>query len=221
MKFEECMREYERLTRMGRKPPEKPDARLLGLAKNMQPWLWSEGVEEHIKWAKGYNILNSTSNYGGQFVIQRKLLLMQAEALLRNLDRLAEGKEMLLPLQSYDLEKVLEKILSSIPRHHIKGYVSTTAVRSISNLRRSDGIPKPQADLDKEDGSVCLEWREDEKVANLFIDTKGKFHLITNYPCMKIIDIEGGYDLGDRLCKILSEVTDWIYYKGSTPSIFD
>lgn len=212
MRFDDNRFEYERLLAMGRTAPKRPSKRLLLVARQLHPYAWSAGADEHIAWGKGYGIVEDTSRFCGQFMLIRRLSLIQAADMLKLLDRLDAGKPELKLFDARDISKKLDKEAWARAPFDPRDRFDHKPSREVFFFKACDGIPEPITELAK-DGRVALTWTEDDRTAVVTI-SGDKTVLATTVS--KDIELNlHGYKSDMPL--IMTQVTDWIYFGGPTP----
>jgi hypothetical protein len=157
---------------MGRADIAKPNKRQMLVARQLHPEAWSDNAEGHIKWAKDYKLDKSTCYFGGQFLLIRRLALIQAELLLRLLDRQAKGLSDLTPLDARALKSDLDKRYWKLDHRNPRITISHKAVDATFFMNSSDGIPAPKSEID-DTGNVTLTWKEGNRSARVDIDKDG------------------------------------------------
>ena len=217
MSFDDQRRELERLLAMGRPLITKPSKRHLVVAKQLHPTAWSAGAEEHIAWGKRYKVAESTQYFSGQYLLIRKLALIQADNLLRLLDRQAAGKRDLDLLDAQALSKALEKICWDFHMADTRRGTSIAAARAVFFLKSVNGIPSPEAKV-TENGEITLTWTEDDRQAIIAIDRRGNMTLALSPFAAAPLPITFKSYRNDADAQ-LAAVTDWIYFGAAKPEL--
>lgn len=207
--------ELDRLLAMGRAAPENPSPRQLLAARMIDPASWMENAEEHIAWVTRHRMTGHGNYFGTMHIQNRRLALIQADLLLRALDRQAAGKSELMPFDARALSKRLVARCFELhmhrrdPRHH----VSNKAADAVFFMRAADGVPAPSAEL-ADDGAVTLAWSEDDRTAIIQVDVHGEMtlHLADAAPIG--ICFKGWRSDAPRT---LAAVTDWVHHGGPMP----
>lgn len=217
MLTDEKRHELERLIAMGRTPCENPSDRLMITARAIDPSPWTDHAHEQIEWCRKHGLLNSVSHFGGQFVLLRRLALIQAEILLRDLDRNAAGLPVLLPFDARALSKKLEKQWWAMCRADTRRHLSKKAVDAVFLMRRVDGLPSPEAML-SEDGDVTLRWIEGGRSATIAINSDGKMSMTLD-PLgygPRELDFQGWRTEAPGE---ITKAVDWVHFGGPAPEM--
>lgn len=211
--------ELQRLQRMGRKAPETPTPRQMIVARTIDPSPWSEHAQEQIDWCARHGLTSSSTHFGAQFILMRRLSLIQADLLLRDLDREANGRTVIPPFDARAVSKRLEKQWWDMHRATHGVHLSKKAVDRVFFMRSTDGLTSPDAIL-AQDGSVELAWNEEGRRATVCIDINGD-------AILRIGEEDGSYASLDFLSwhsnapRLLAEAVDWVHHQGQRPTFID
>ena len=215
--FDAVRFELERLIRIGRETLGPPSPRQLLTARMLDPAAWSVNAEEHIAWCMHHGLTSSTSHFGGQYLISRRIALIKAAELLRRLDRQATGMPDLEPFDPRAMSARLEKQAFEISRTDRRRHVTHKAARAVFSLKDAQGVPEPTPAM-AEDGSVTLTWSEGGRSAIVSIDVEGNATM--SIPGSDTSPLPLVFDLwrGDGARRIVA-VTDWIHFDGMRPDL--
>lgn len=209
--------EFERLVRMGRETFGPPSPRQMLVARTIDPSAWSANAQEHVDWAIRYGRTGRSENIGAQFLILRRLALMQATELLRRLDRQAGGLRELPTLDAVALSSDLGGDAMNLRMADPRCGVSHHAARAVMFLKQLDGIPAPVARMAK-DGSVTLEWSEGDRCATISVDTQGAMELSLSAPDAPAVEINP-MTWDETPWRLVTAATDWVHYDGPLPGL--
>lgn len=212
---EDDRHEFERLVRMGRETFGPPSPRQMLVARTIDPSAWSVNAQEHVGWAIRHGRTGRNENIGAQFLMQRRLALMQATELLRRLDRQAAGMRELPTFDAVALSNDLGGEAMKLRTADPGIAVSHHAARAVMFLKQLDGIPAPIARMAK-DGSVTLEWSEGNRRATISIDAQGRMELSLSAPNAPAVEIDP-ITWDDAPWRLVTAATDWVHYDGPLP----
>ena len=214
MLYDEKKNELDRLTSIGLETygPETP--RELLTAKMIAPQAWSDNAQAHIDYCHKQYLLQSSTHQGAIFLSRRRLAVIHAKQLLKNLDRQAAGKKDLKPLSAMSLSnKLQDDLFKRYTKGKIRQHPSDKGANAVFFLKCSDGIPEPKANLD-DDGAVVLTWQEEQRKVVIEADTYGRTTITIGDQKSQQIEFKEWDNKADRL---LVSATNWVYFGGACP----
>lgn len=216
--FSENRFELDRLIRMGRETLGPPTPRQLLTARTLDPTAWSDHAEEHIAWCMTYGLTSSTSHFGAQYLVRRRIAAIRAAELLRRLDRQATGLPDLEPFDPQAMSTRLEKQAFALHCADHRRTVSHKAAKAVFFMKDLRGVPSPTSTMD-ENGSVTLAWTEDDRSATVSIDVDGAMTL--SVPGCGHGPIPISFDTWRDVdgTRRITAVTDWIHFGGARPAL--
>lgn len=207
--------ELDRLVKMGREPYGPPSPRQTVVAKTLDPWAWSDNAQEQIDYCSKHGLITSTTHFGAQYVVMRRLSLIKAAEVLRALDRQLAGLPELRRLDAQGVQKRLDAKAFDIYRKTVPRRAMSKAGYAASFMRSSNGLPAPKEKVGPE-GEATLIWKERERTATLFIDLDGAMTMTLDPPVAAPMAMTfRGFDGTDDAT--LAAVTDWVHNDGPPP----
>jgi len=215
MTTEERRWELKRQIRMGREPHGPPSPRQTLVARTLDPSAWGRDSQEQIDYCSKHGLLASTTHFGAQYVVMRRLSLIKAAEVLRALDRQQAGLPELGRLDARGVEKRLDAKAFEIYRTRMPRAAMSKAGYAASFMRSSDGLPAPRERTGPR-GEATLTWKERGRTAELFIDVDGAMTMTLDPPVAPPMAMTfKGFDGRDDAR--LAVITDWIHHDGPPP----